>query len=94
MNTQIMYYKHINATKILLLLYVGCTNRQARDEFQWVAVWQLLYHLQHPACFKRRLQRHNNLMISRIQLARRTGAFASYSRYIARQSGIKLFVIF
>ena len=37
-------------------------------------------------------QHHNNLIISQIQLARRTGAFASHSRYIARQLGIKLFV--
>ena len=32
------------------------TNRQARDKFQWIAVWQLLYHLQHPACYQSRLQ--------------------------------------
>ena len=32
------------------------SNRQAKDELQWIAVWQLLYHLQHLARYKSRLQ--------------------------------------
>jgi len=46
------------------------------DKFQWIAVWQLLYHLEHPACYQSRLQlisghqHRNNLIISQIQLAR------------------------
>ena len=37
-------------------------------------------------------QRRQNLMSSRLQLALRTGTFASRSRDIVRQLGIKLFV--
>lgn len=29
---------------------------QAKDKLQWIAVWQLLNHLQHLACYKSRLQ--------------------------------------
>lgn len=32
------------------------SNHQAKDELQWIAVWQLLYHLQHLARYKSRLQ--------------------------------------
>lgn len=34
-------------------------------------------------------QHRQNLMFSRLQLARRSGAFASQSRYVTRQLGIK-----
>ena len=36
-------------------------------------------------------QHRHNLMISQMQLARRTGAFASRSRYVTRQLGIITF---
>jgi len=32
------------------------SNHQAKDKLQWIAVWQLLNHLQHLACYKSRLQ--------------------------------------
>lgn len=39
-----------------IIIQYNWSNRQAKDELQWIAVWQLLYHLQHLARYKSRLQ--------------------------------------
>lgn len=48
-----LYTQHIYI--FMYLIYI-ISNLQAKDELQWIAVWQLLYHLQHLACHKSRLQ--------------------------------------
>lgn len=54
----ITYNKHIYNFYIHVFLYIIClfSNHQAKDKLQWIAVWQLLNHLQHLACYKSRLQ--------------------------------------
>ena len=52
----IYFYIYIYLYFYIYYCLKNISNRQAKGKLQWIAVWQLLNHVRHLACYKSRLQ--------------------------------------
>lgn len=88
-----------NSHHYIKYIYIIESNRQAKDELQWIAVWQLLYHLQHLARYKSRLQLILGIVIvlNNVFISNQRGVqviISSCTCYVTNNIGITSIVVY